>query len=89
MQKSKQHRKRVLRSLGTAIRNRRVDQYLSQQELGIKADLHRTHITDIEGGLRNISFLTLLRIANGLDCTLTELMSDAESLDGFDKGVAS
>lgn len=83
MQKSKQHRKRALKALGSAIRNRRVDLRLSQHELGIKADLHRTHVTDIEGGLRNISFLTLLRVAEGLDCSLTELVNDAESLNGF------
>lgn len=83
MLKSKQHRKRALKDLGVAIRNRRQDLGLSQHELGLKSDLHRTHVTDIEGGLRNISFLTLLRVAGGLDCSLTELVGDAESLNGF------
>lgn len=85
MQKSKQHKRRVLKALGLAIRNRRLDLCLSQQELGDLADLHRTHVTDIEGGLRNLSFLTLLRLANGLNCSLSELIGDAESLDGFHK----
>ncbi len=83
MQKSKQHRKRVLKDLGNAIRNRRVDLGLSQHELAEKADLHRTHVTDIEGGLRNISFLTLLRVAHGLDCALSTLVADAERAGGF------
>ncbi len=85
MQKSKQHKIRALKALGLAIRNRRLDLRLSQQELGDLADLHRTHVTDIEGGLRNLSFLTLLRVATGLSCSLSELIGVAESLDGFYK----
>lgn len=85
MQKSKQHKKRALQALGLAVRNRRLDLSLSQQELGDLADLHRTHVTDIEGGLRNLSFLTLLRVAKGLNCSLAELIGDAENLDGFHK----
>lgn len=85
MLKSKQHQKRPLKDLGIAIRNRRLDLGLSQHQLGVKAALHRTHVTDIEGGLRNISFLTLLRVAEGLDYSMTELVGDAESVDGFQK----
>jgi|AGTN01.2.fsa_nt_gi Helix-turn-helix. len=83
MLKSKQHRKRPLQDLGIAIRNRRVDLGLSQHQLGVKAALHRTHVTDIEGGLRNLSFLTLLRVAEGLEYSLSELVGDAESINGF------
>src|SRR4030095_2137505 len=85
MQKSKQHRKRVLRALGAAIRNRRVDLELTQEQLGGAVELHRTYVTDIEGGLRNLSFLTLMRLAQGLECSLSELIGDAESLNGFHK----
>ena len=85
MQKSKQHRKKALKALGEAIRNRRVDLELTQEELGVVVELHRTYVTDIEGGLRNLSFLTLLRFAKGLNCPLSELISDAEDLNGFHK----
>lgn len=55
MRKSKQHRKnRDLEALGDAIRNRRVDLELTQNELGELAVLHRTYVTDIEGGLRHL-----------------------------------
>lgn len=81
MKKSKQHRQQALKALGEAIRNRRLGLALTQEQLGADVELHRTYITDIEGGLRNLSFLTLLRLSTGLKCSLSELVSDAESLD--------
>lgn len=83
MQKSKQHRTRALKALGLAIRSRRLDLSMSQDDLGKMAELHRTHVTDIEGGLRNVSFLTLLRIAKGLNCAPSRLIGDAENINGF------
>ena len=55
-----------LSHLGDAIRNRRINLFLSQEELGSRAHLHRTYVTDVENGLRNISMVTLLRIAKAL-----------------------
>ena len=52
--------------LGDAIRQRRIKLFLSQEELGTHAHLHRTYVTDVENGLRNISMVTLLRIAKAL-----------------------
>lgn len=83
MQKSKQHRKNALKTLGEAVRNRRLELSLSQEGLGQTTELHRTYITDIEGGLRNLSFLTLLRLAKGLNCLPSELIAEAENLNGF------
>ncbi|MDZ4837355.1 MAG: helix-turn-helix transcriptional regulator [Candidatus Melainabacteria bacterium] len=80
MRKNKQHHKnRDLEALGDAIRDRRIDLELTQDELGNKALLHRTYVTDVEGGLRNISYITLLRIADGLKCSLSILISSAEN----------
>ncbi len=55
-----------LAHLGDAIRSRRISLYLSQEELGERAHLHRTYVTDVENGVRNISMITLLRIAKAL-----------------------
>jgi len=55
-----------LLNLGDAIRHRRINLYLSQEELGLRAGLHRTYVTDVENGLRNISMVTLLRISKAL-----------------------
>lgn len=69
-----------LKCLGQAIRAQRLAQVLSQEELGVKCRLHRTYITDIENGLRNVSVLTLKRVAEALGVTLSLLFSEAERL---------
>jgi len=66
MRKTNNHTQPFLRHLGDAIRSRRVDLILSQEQLGCRANLHRTYVTDIENGLRNISLLTLLRVSTAL-----------------------
>lgn len=84
MRKSKQRSNdQVLRALGEAIRNRRVDLKLTQEEIGQAADLHRTYITDVENGLRNLSLLTLVRLAKALQCPPSQIMIDTESLNGW------
>ena len=84
MRKSKQQRKNIiLKSFGVAIRNRRLDQKMTQEELGDAAQLHRTYITDIENGLRNLSFLTMMRLAIALQLPLSGLLLEAEANDGW------
>lgn len=79
MRKSKQQLgNKDLEALGDAIRNRRVDLELTQEGLAEHALLHRTYVTDLENGLRNTSYLTLLRVAQGLRCSLSILISSAE-----------
>lgn len=85
MLKSKKQKKQpFLEALGEAIRNRRVDMELTQEEIGRASDLHRTYITDVENGLRNLSLLTLMRLARALQCPLSLIMIDAENLDQSD-----
>jgi len=78
-----QHRDRILKALGGAIREHRLLLKLSQEELGARANLHRTYITDIEGGLRNLSFLTLVKVTGALELPPSQLMSQAEGCDGW------
>ncbi len=67
----KDHIEPFLKNLGDAIRDRRVHLLISQEQLGIRAGLHRTYVTDVENGLRNVSLLTLLRIARALENKLS------------------
>ncbi len=64
--------------LGDSIRNRRINLFLSQEQLGERAHLHRTYVTDVENGLRNISMITLLRIAKALKCRPSAPILSAE-----------
>ncbi len=80
MRKNQQHRKQeALISLGVVLRHRRIELALTQDEVGKAAGLHRTYVTDVENGLRNVSFLTLIRIANALQCPLSLIIGDTEN----------
>ncbi len=68
-----------LKPLGNSIKLRRLSLGLSQEALADKCGFDRTYISMLERGLRNPSFLNLLRIAKGLEtsvATLTEAYND-------------
>ena len=69
----------LMLAISKAIRERRVGLGVSQEELGNRADLHRTYISDIEAGRRNLSLRSLFRLASGLGLTVSELLKLAEA----------
>ncbi len=73
-----------LHALGNAIRQVREDRGLSQERLAELADLHRTYVSSVELGHRNISFENIYRIANALGVSMTELVQLCE--DRLDPG---
>ena len=78
MRKSSHHVSIFLTNLGIAIKNRRLELDLTQEELAEKTELHRTYITDVEAGHRNISLLTYESLTHGLLCALSLPMVVAE-----------
>jgi DNA-binding XRE family transcriptional regulator len=69
----------VLRTLGTTLRHYRKQQGLSQQALATKAGLHYTYVSEIELGQRNVSVLSLLRLATALHLPLSALLLPLEA----------
>jgi len=67
-----------LEALGAAVRRRRELLGLSQEELGALAKLHRTYIGSIERAEKNITVLSLARVAGVLQCSAHELLREAE-----------
>ena len=67
---------RFLRRIGDRIRERRVARGWTQDELGVKCELHRTFIGSVERGERNISILNLKVIAGTLRVSLSELFTE-------------
>jgi len=63
----------VLQILGTKVRAKREAIGLSQEEFADKCGFDRTYISMIERGKRNISLLNLIRIAQGLDTSVSIL----------------
>lgn len=70
-------------SLGLAIRQRRVQLGMSQEELAASCGLHRTYVGSVERGERNISIQNLARLAESLDCYVSDLALAAETMDRF------
>ncbi|MFL5900122.1 MAG: helix-turn-helix domain-containing protein [Solirubrobacterales bacterium] len=66
--------------LGRAIKARREECDLSQEELGLAAEIHPTWISHIESGRNNPAWGSVRRIAAALDLTVSELAKRAEDL---------
>lgn len=66
-------------SLGAVVKSRRLDLALSQEELAHRSGLHRTYITDIERGARNITLKNVKRLSEALQMSLSDLFSRVES----------
>lgn len=60
--------------LGERVRERRAEKGWSQDELGHEAGLDRTYIGGIERGERNVTLLTVERIAEALGVEPVELL---------------
>ncbi len=58
--------KDIKKAFWLKVKEERQKQKLSQEELAFKAGLHRTYISDIERGNKNISLENIERIANSL-----------------------
>lgn len=68
-------------NFGRAIQKLRKKQGLSQEQLGLKAEVDRRYMSDTENGKRNISLDILERLATALQVTVSELMKQAETID--------
>ena len=61
---------------GNAIRVIRRRERISQEELADRCGLHRTYISDIELGKRNVSLENIDRLACALNISLTDLFKE-------------
>jgi transcriptional regulator with XRE-family HTH domain len=67
--------------LSKAIRQLRKKQQLSQEALGLRADIHPTWISHLESGRVNPTWGNMRRIAGGLRVPLPVLAALAEDLE--------
>jgi transcriptional regulator with XRE-family HTH domain len=68
-----------LRRLGVRIRELRTRRGWSQESFADIAGVHRTYMGHLERGEKNVSFLSIVRVANALGVTLSELLSGLEN----------
>ena len=58
---------------GFAVKMRREELHLTQEDLAHKAGIHRTYLSDVERGSRNLSLINIERLAAALSISLCEL----------------
>ena len=68
----------ILKNFGLAVRKLRLLQGISQESFADLCDLHRTYVSDIELGKRNISLENIDRIAEALGISISELFREVE-----------
>jgi CheY-like chemotaxis protein len=61
------------KEFGQIIKGRRLALRYSQEVLAERADLHRTYVTDIERGTRNLTLESISRLSNALGVSIREL----------------
>ena len=64
--------------LGSALRRRREEMGLTQEDLAERSGLHRTYVGSIERGERNPAVENLARLSAALGMTVAGLMTLAE-----------
>lgn len=72
----------IEKRLGMSIKNWRIRLGIAQDELAARAKLHRSYISDVERGSRNLSIKTIEKLADALGVSVVTLFSDADSKMG-------
>lgn len=63
---------------GAAIRDRRKQLALTQEEFAQRVRMHRTYVAEVESGNRNVSIAAVARIAKGLGFSLPQFWRHME-----------
>lgn len=68
-------------ALGHAVKARRKNLGLTQEQVSLRSDLHQRWLSNVETGKRNPSYASLRRLANALELTTAELIANAETAE--------
>lgn len=69
----------VRERFGFAVKVRREELGLTQEDLAERAGIHRTYLSDVERGTRNLSLVNIERLAEALALTMAELFAAVEA----------
>ncbi|MBC9913199.1 helix-turn-helix domain-containing protein [Chitinophaga varians] len=73
--------KEVLKQLGIKLRRLRKAMGLSLRDIEARTGVPNTSLSKIERGLKDVEFLTICKLANGLETTISELTKDLDHGD--------
>jgi transcriptional regulator with XRE-family HTH domain len=68
----------IQEAFGKTVRELRQKMGISQESFADICDLHRTYISDVELGKRNISIENIQKVADALNMTMEELFKEVE-----------
>lgn len=68
----------IATDIGLLIRQIRIDKGLSQEDLAFNCGLHRTYIGSLERGEKVPTIITLEKLSNALEISLSELFKKYE-----------
>jgi CheY-like chemotaxis protein/DNA-binding transcriptional regulator YiaG len=77
----------VKKNFGTSVRVRRKQLGISQEELAERAELHRTYVSDVERGARNVSLESIEKLARALNVSVAALFPQSEPQGSFQVAV--
>jgi len=75
-----QHEGKARGVLATNIKMLRAQQGLSQEDLALECELHRTFVAHVERGARNISLDNIEKIANALHVPVHQLLAPPKTV---------
>ena len=70
---------------GTTIKSKRSELGMSQEELADRAGLHRTYVSDVERGMRNVSLISIEKLAHALGLSVWRLFEQTSNGEGADQ----
>lgn len=73
----------ILLAYGCTIRALRQKKKISQEALADLCGLHRTYISDVELGKRNVSLENIDKIADALDISVSDLFLEVEKYESL------
>lgn len=71
--------KDLLFTFGQTVRRLRLSKNISQEKFADMCNLHRTYISDIELGKRNVSLENIEKMAKALDIHISDLFKEVEN----------
>ena len=70
--------KDLLIAFGQTVRKNRLSKEISQEKFADMCNLHRTYISDVELGKRNVSLENIGKMANALEMSISKLFQEVE-----------
>lgn len=61
---------------GSVVKKRRIELNLSQEKFAETIGLHRTYISEVENGARNVSLINIEKIAKGLGMSVSDIFRE-------------